>query len=175
MPATATQKAAADDDDGERPGAEAWSKAMRDLPDLPYKVETNARGQLILSPPKPEHGFSQSRTSRRIFEALGEVVGVEFSVYTSGGVKIPDVIWMSEERRAQISEDAEASPVMPELCVEIMPDSNTEAEMADKRRLYFDGGAEEVWIVDQGGGVRFFDADGPIEQSTLAPDFARKI
>ncbi|PSQ71940.1 MAG: Uma2 family endonuclease [Bacteroidetes bacterium QH_9_67_14] len=173
MPATATKKATAAG--GERPGAEAWSKAMRDLPDLPYKVETNARGQLILSPPKPEHGFSQSRISRRIFEALGEVVGVEFSVYTSGGVKIPDVVWMSEERRARIPEGAEASPVVPELCVEVMSDSNTEAERAEKRDLYFDGGAKEVWVVGRDDAVRFFDADSEIEQSRLAPDFPSRI
>ena len=109
------------------------------------------------------------------FEALGEVVGVEFSVYTSGGVKIPDVIWMSEERRAQIPEGAEASPVVPELCVEVMSDSNTEAEMAEKRDRYFDGGAKEVWVVGRDDAVRFFDADSEIEPSRLAPDFPSRI
>lgn len=169
MPATAKKRTAAS------PGADAWSKAMRDLPDLPYKVETNARGQLILSPPKPEHSIPQFTVSRLIYEALGKTVGPEFAVHTAEGVKVPDVIWISDERWAQVPEGAEASPVMPELCAEVMSDSNTEAEMVEKRRLYFEGGAEEVWIIGRDGDVRFFRADGPIEQSNLAPSFPKTI
>lgn len=161
-------------------GAEAWSKAMRDLPDLPYKVETNARGQLILSPPKPEHSIPQSRIDRLLFQHLGDVTGVEFAVYTSDGIKVPDVVWISAERRSQIPEGAEASPAMPELCVEVLSDSNTEEEMVEKRRLYFEAGAEEVWIVsresdEKESRVCFFGPEGEIEQSKLAPSFPQTI
>jgi Uma2 family endonuclease len=115
-----------------------------------------------------------------VFQHLGEVTGVEFAVHTSDGVKVPDVVWISAERRAEIPDGAEASPIMPELCVEVLSDSNTEAEMADKRRLYFEGGAKEVWLVSRKIGsnavqVRFFSAEGEIEQSQLAPDFPRQV
>jgi Uma2 family endonuclease len=175
MPATAPPKTDAATG-ADAPGGAAWLKAIRDLPDVPYKVETNARGQLILSPPKPEHSVPQFTVSRLVYEALGEVVGPEFAVHTSEGVKVPDVIWISEERWAQVPEGAEASPVVPELCVEVMSATNTEAaEMDEKRRLYFEGGAKEVWIVSQSHAVRFFDPDGEIEQSALAPGFPTEI
>ena len=42
---------------------QAWDRAMGELPDLPYKVETNARGQLILSPPPRPSTKAQSEPS----------------------------------------------------------------------------------------------------------------
>jgi Uma2 family endonuclease len=174
MPATAPPKTDAATG-ADAPGGAAWLKAIRDLPDVPYKVETNARGQLILSPPSPEHDFSQSSINRSIYEELGGSVATEFSVQTVDGIKVPDVVWISDERRAEIPEDAAFSPVVPELCVEVMSATNTEAEMDEKRRLYFEGGAKEVWIVSQSHAVRFFDPDGEIEQSALAPGFPTEI
>ena len=95
---------------------------------------------------------------------------------TPAGVKGPDVAWISDARYAQIDDDgSEGSPVMPELCVEILSPSNTEAEMAAKRRLYLAGGAEEVWLCDANGRLRFYDADGPREQSALAPTFPDRV
>lgn len=42
-----------------RAARDAWEWAMRNLPDVPAKVETNARGQLVLSPPpSPSHQFT---------------------------------------------------------------------------------------------------------------------
>jgi hypothetical protein len=34
----------------------------------------------------------------------------------------------------------------PEICIEILFRSNSAAEIAEKRLLYFDAGAGEVWI-----------------------------
>jgi Uma2 family endonuclease len=62
----------------------------------------------------------------------------------------------------------------PELCVEVMSASNTDEEMTEKRRLYRDAGAEEVWVVDADGRVRFF-ADEEMDQSVLAPDFPAQV
>ncbi|WP_103020762.1 Uma2 family endonuclease [Salinibacter altiplanensis] len=53
---------------------------------------------------------------------------VEFAVQTTKGVKVPDVVWLSEDRWSQIPDDAEASPVVPELCVEVRSAGNTDAE-----------------------------------------------
>jgi len=51
------------------------------------------------------------------------------------GVKVPDVVWLFETRWAQIPDDAEASPVTPELRVEVRSESNTDAELVEKRAL----------------------------------------
>jgi Uma2 family endonuclease len=64
---------------------------------------------------------------------------------------------------------------VPEICIEVLSDSNAEAEMEAKRRLFFEGGAEEVWIVGPGGELRSFDPAGERERSALAPTFPERI
>jgi Uma2 family endonuclease len=159
--------------------ASLWHRALHDpqLQDLPFKIETNEYGQLVLGPHKPHHSFLQSKILRlldRHAPSSGESV-VEFSVETPNGMKVPDVVWISAARRQQIPNDAEASPVMPELCVEVLSGSNTDAEMAEKRQLYFETGAEEVWTCSPDGQIRFFDADGERSTSALAPSFPASI
>ncbi|NBB72053.1 MAG: Uma2 family endonuclease [Bacteroidetes bacterium] len=159
--------------------ASLWRRALHDpqLQDLPFKIETNEHGQLVLSPHNPYHSRQQSQLLRlldRHAPGTGEVI-IEFSVETSKGIKVPDVVWISKERWAQIPEEAEASPVMPELCVEVRSNSNTDDEMTKKRQLYFESGADEVWTCAPDGRVRFFDAEHERPDSTLAPSFPASI
>lgn len=151
-----------------------WRRVLRDpqLRELPYKIETNEHGQLVLSPHKPFHSRHQSRILRLLDEHVtqrGEAT-IEFAVETAKGVKVPDVVWLSDERWAQLPEDAEASPFVPELCVEVRSADNTDAEMNEKRKLYLNEGAQEVWFCDESGQLRFFDAAGERDRSALAPD-----
>jgi Uma2 family endonuclease len=153
----------------------AWAQGVRDpqLQDLPYKIETNARGQLVLSPHTPYHSLLQSV----IYDALTAHVEhagrpiTEFAVETADGVKVPDVVWISRDRLRQVPREADASPVLPELCIEVLSDSNTEAEMAEKRQLYIDAGAREVWVCAESGVMAFYDGDGQLADSILVPDF----
>ena len=156
----------------------AWSRALRDpsLRDLPYKIETNEHGQLVMSPQKPGHGLLQFRIGTLLeqFEPGGRVA-VEFAVETSKGVKLPDVVWISDERLQQMPEGAEACPVAPEICVEVLSYSNTKGEIEEKRNLYFEQGALEVWTCDMMGRMRFFDHSGERSASGLAPSFPVRI
>jgi Uma2 family endonuclease len=52
---------------------------------------------------------------------------------------------------------------------------NSEAEMAEKRRLYFEQGAQEVWICDDAGTMFFFAPAGQLSQSQLIPEFPLSI
>ena len=105
-------------------------------------------------------GFSTSGTA-----------AVEFAVATAKGVKVPDVVWISDERYASVPADAEASPVMPEVVVEVLSEGNTEAEMTEKRRLYFEEGAAEVWMCAPDGTMTFYIPSGSVERSERAPSF----
>jgi Uma2 family endonuclease len=164
-------------------GARRWGEALADpqLQDLPFKIETNARGQLVLSPHKHDHSFAQYRIGRLIETHLENPdpstgrIGMEFAVVTADGVKVPDVVWISAGRVADIPGDAEASPVAPEICVEVLSASNTELEMKEKRALLFERGAREVWLAHIDGTVRFFEPEGEREQSKCAPAFPRQI
>lgn len=166
------------------PAAEAWSRILGDprFEDLPYKVETNQHGQLILSP----HKLRDSRQQSRIADLLRDLVpasetapeghwSVEFAIETAKGVKVPDVVWISEERWATIPDDAEASPVAPELVIEVLSPSNTKREMEEKRELYFAAGAREVWLCDPEGRITFYDATGQIPVSALVPSFPASV
>lgn len=156
---------------------ERWSDIVSDplLRELPYKVETNAQGQIVLSPHTNQH----SKTQRRVQKLLdkhapdGEVYP-EFALATPQGVKSPDVIWVSPQREQKMEETGDPSTLAPELCVEVLSESNTVEEMEEKRTLYHEIGAEEIWIVEQEGRVRFF-ADEEREQSAIAPDFPDQL
>ena len=156
----------------------AWSRALRDpsLRDLPYKIETNEYGQLVMSPQFPMHGRLQFSVGALLEQARPSgKAAVEFAVETTKGVKLPDVVWMSEERFRQIPEDAEASHIAPEICVEVVSKSNTRGEIEEKKQLYFQHGALEVWTCDMKGRMRFFDQAGERSASEIFPDFPRVV
>lgn len=49
--------------------------------------------------------------------------------------------------------------------------------MLAKTQLYFAQGAQEVWLCDEDGQMRFFlhDSAEPATQSRLCPEFPKKI
>jgi Uma2 family endonuclease len=59
--------------------------------------------------------------------------------------------------------------------VEILSPSNTQAEIDQKRALYFAAGAREVWICDRDSHIRFFAPEGQVERSSLCPKFPRRV
>jgi len=149
-----------------------WREIVRDpaLRDLPYKVETNAQGQLILSPHTNRHSHLQTALFLLLqAHAPNGHVSIEYAIATPRGVKSADVVWMSEARKTKMQKTGDPTTLAPEICVEVMSTSNTEAEMQEKRALYRSVGAKEVWIVDQEGQIHFF-ADEALDASSIAPD-----
>lgn len=88
------------------PGSRAWSEALRhpQLRDLPFKIETNAQDQLVLTAQKIYHSNLQGEILLLLASERGPTgegrPRPEFAVHTSDGVKVPDVIWISAERWA---------------------------------------------------------------------------
>lgn len=150
-----------------------WLEVLEDksLRDLPYKVETNRGGQLIMSPAKNVHAFYQGRVVALLERALGGYVFAECSIGTPEGVKVPDVAWCSNAFLAQHG-FADPYAVAPEICVEIKSPSNAESELQSKVRLYLDAGAREVWLVDAKGGVRMYGVEGALSASAFDVDVA---
>jgi len=156
---------------------ERWHAITDDptLQDLPYKIETNNRGQLILSPHKNRHSDLQTRLFLLLQKhAPAGHISVEYALATPEGVKVPDVVWMSPGRRAEMRDTGDPSTLAPELCVEILSASNTDDELREKRALYREIGAEEVWIVDPDGRIRFF-AETERDASALAPSCPTRV
>jgi Uma2 family endonuclease len=149
-----------------------WGEITKDpsLRDLPYKVETNHRGQIVLSPHRNRHSAVQEDVQDLLREhAPDGRQPPEFAIATPEGVKVPDVIWSSPERWDQMQETGDPTTLAPEICVEVTSSSNTEEEIGEKRALYRTAGAEEIWVVDEDNQIRFY-GDEEIDHSRIAPD-----
>jgi len=139
--------------------------------DIPYKVELNKFGQILMSPTSNRHGILQNKVARGIeHNKRSGVVIIECSILTSEGVRVADVAWASDEFMAEFGE---TTPYLkaPEICVEIKSPANSKVEMAEKTRLYLEKGALEVWIVDEYGKANFFSHIGKIKKSKVVENF----
>lgn len=154
-----------------------WSEVCRDkaLQDLPYKIELNEWGNIVMSPASNRRGNIQTKISFYLMSYLpnGTVV-TKCSVETAKGVKVADVAWVSQEF---IRRNKGATPYSeaPEVCVEIQSPSNIDAEMEEKRDLYFAKGAKEYWLCDEEGCMSFFSPREKMKKSALFPDMPNQI
>ncbi|MGL4511841.1 MAG: Uma2 family endonuclease [Lacipirellulaceae bacterium] len=154
-----------------------WSEIVDNpyLKDLPFKIEQDRYGNILMSPASNRHGRIQYRIARKLERcAEGGHVFVECSVRTALGVKVPDVVWHSDAFFARHG-DLTPFPEAPELCVEVLSPSNAGSETWEKMRLYFESGAVEVWTCDESGLVEFYGPDGRLDASAIAPDFPTEI
>jgi Uma2 family endonuclease len=154
-----------------------WDELVRDpsLRDLPYKVETNSRGQIVLTPHKAEHSDLQEDIQNLLRTyAPGGRQPPEYPITTSDGVKKADVVWMSSERRAEMRKTGDPPTLAPEICVEVLSPNNRWANIKEKIDLYREAGAEEVWVVDTERRVRFFGAE-EMEASAFVPDAPKEL
>ena len=150
-----------------------WHELMENpfFRDVPYKVELNKFGQILMSPASNRHGILQNRVARDIeYEKQSGIVIIECSILTSEGVRVADVAWASDEFYAEFGEKT-PYPKAPEICVEVKSPANSKAEMDEKIRLYLEKGALEVWIVDEYAKVSFYTHTGKLKKSRIAKNF----
>jgi Uma2 family endonuclease len=157
-----------------------WAELLADpeLTRFEGRVETDRHGHVIMSPPPaPNHGSFQSEIAYRLRSLIpqGRVL-TECPVSTADGVKAADVAWASPECMRELGNRV-CFPKSPELCVEVLSPSNTEAEIREKMALYFDAGAREVWLCADSGAMSFFGpgTGQPMGASELCPQFPKKI
>ena len=146
------------------------------LKDLPFKMELNHWGQIVMSPAKNAHSVLQWEIQRTIYDLVGNHGKIipECAIQTSDNVKVADVAWISPERYERVKHEIAYSQA-PEICVEIISASNTKNEMLVKKDLYLAAGAQEVWICSMAGEMSFFDLSGELNQSELIKSFPAKL
>jgi len=145
-----------------------WSSAINNpfLKDLPFKIELDKWGKILMSPANNHHGSLQFETGAKIRDAKkgkGKVI-IECSIQTSQGVKVADVAWASDSFIEQFRFETPYKRA-PEICVEIVSPSNSQGEIDEKIELYLSKGAHEVWIVSEDGETKFYTYEGEIEGS----------
>ncbi|MDQ2696267.1 MAG: Uma2 family endonuclease [Pseudomonadota bacterium] len=146
-----------------------------DLHNLPFKIELDEQGRIIMSPVKVYHSALQGEIAAilRLNRKDGRIL-TECAIQTRKGTKVTDVSWASAETYQVIKNEAEC-PVAPEVCIEVLSSSNTAEEIAEKKILYFEKGALEVWLCHRDGSIYYFDPQGEMTQSAVFPGFPRKV
>jgi Uma2 family endonuclease len=153
-----------------------WQDLLNDpkLRDLPYKIELNERGQIIMSPTTNWHSFYQAKIMFWLQSHLSAGLAMpECTIKTRLGERVADVAWLSKAFWRLYRNEAVYGQA-PEICIEVMSSGNSWAEMEEKVMLYLGAGAQEVWIC-RFGPMLFFTADGEQPQSRLAPNFPSVI
>jgi Uma2 family endonuclease len=149
-----------------------WTEVVNNplLKDLPFKIELNKFGKILMSPASNQYGRIQSRMAANLINKLpsGEVI-TECSIQTSDGVKVADVVWASDEFIKTFAYQT-PYPKAPEICIEIVSPSNSMMEISEKVDLYLAKGADEVWVVYDDARILTFTHVGEIEQSIIARD-----
>jgi len=81
---------------------------------------------------------------------IGKLLGSDGSLkILPRTVKIPDVSFISWDRWPKKKLPRRPIPALvPDLVVEVLSDTNTKAEMADKLVKYFEAGVRLVWYID---------------------------
>jgi Uma2 family endonuclease len=156
-----------------------WTEILGDpdLAKLPDRIETDRHGHILMTPPP---GFRHSERQGQIIALLIQFAPQgrtlpECPISTADGVKAIDVGWL-DASRGEIGQDIPLLTRAPEICIEILSPSNSVAEITEKRVLYFDAGAAEVWICNRDGSLAFFSRPGhQVPRSVICPLFPARL
>ena len=153
----------------------SWEQICADpsLAALPYRVESDPWGSVILRPPL---GVAQSYRKIRIAALLDRLLAggkssLNSPLRTIRGVKIVDATWISDERSTRQVCRGRVAALAPEICVEICSRGQQAGEIQARKQLYFQKGATECWVCEMGGKLSFYAVDGQTSRSRLCPDF----
>ncbi len=145
-----------------------WQQIIENpfLQDLPFKIELNKWGKILMSPASNNHGIRQYEVAKTIdmSKESGKII-IECSIQTPEGVKVADVAWASDEFITKYNGETPYKAA-PEICVEIVSSSNSKDEMNEKIELYLNQGAKEVWLCNQKGEISYYSLRGKINQSS---------
>jgi Uma2 family endonuclease len=157
-----------------------WNELLADVQMTRFegRVETDRHGHVITSPPPaPSHGSYQARIAFLLQTLMpGGRVLTECPISTADGVKGADIAWASAASLERVG-NGSCFPEAPEICIEVLSPGNTEAEINEKVALYFDAGAQEVWLCASAGAMRFLARGnpGPLDRSRLCPRFPQQV
>ena len=147
----------------------------QNLKNLPFKIELNDQGKILMTPVKVNHSILQGKIIKHLYQNIteGEALA-ECAIKTKYGTKVADVAWASQSLLEKIENEVECS-IAPEICIEVLSFSNTKREINEKKTIYFEQGAIEFWVCDSYGNISFFVKEGQIEHSKIAKNFPKNI
>jgi len=154
-----------------------WHEIIKNptLSDLPFKIELNEWGKIEMSPASNLHGMLKTAIAFHLKLLCNEGKAfVECSIQTTKNVKVADVVWASSSFYARNGNETPYREA-PEIVVEVASPSNTIEELMNKKELYFEKGAKEVWLCSEEGIMSFYSTKGKITESLQCPRFPSTI
>lgn len=143
-----------------------WDELAAD-PESPDRYELTEFGELVLSPkPTNDHQRVAFAVARSLEAQLGPEAGIEISVFTDRGIRVPDVVWMPLPRWREVKGKS-PFPFVPDICVEVLSPGNSRAEIRMKAGAYLRGGAREVIVVGRADEIEYLGPEGRREASAL--------
>jgi Uma2 family endonuclease len=132
------------------------SRDLETLPDVEGKRYEIIDGDLFVSKqPSWDHQFAAGEVHRALqnwshSSGLGWAVQAPGLIFDDDDDVVPDIVWVSHQRRRSGLDSAGHLRIAPELAVEVVsPGSrNEQRDRAFKLTLYSRQGVREYWIID---------------------------
>lgn len=88
----------------------------------------------------------------------GEAVCEDAVLTTTSGIRVPDIVWMPQDKWETITHATLLNA--PDMVVEVLSLGNRETEINHKIQAYLASGIQEVLVGDLTGKLRFYHQDG---------------
>jgi Uma2 family endonuclease len=123
--------------------------------------ELDERGEVVMNlQPSARRQIVLTDIFCQITEQIGHLAAMSVPVTThSIGIRVPDVVWMPGDKWESFDRQ-DPMPFVPDLCVEVLLDSDRQRDMDRRIMAYLEGGADEVIVVRQSGQVEFWGTKG---------------
>jgi hypothetical protein len=133
-----------------------------------HRYELDEVGQAVSNPPpSARRQIVLTDVYCHVTEHMGHLAAMSVAVSTrSFGIRVPDVVWMPCHRWEGFDRD-EPLPFVPELCVEVLLDTDRSRDIDRRVQAYLAGGAAEVIVIGRGGEIEFWGAKGKRQASTF--------
>jgi hypothetical protein len=133
--------------------------------------ELSAAGDVFVRDEDPWHQILKTDVFCQLAAQLGPRVALHLPVVTrTFGVRVPDVIWMPDEKWPDDDAEQATNPLAfaPDLCVEVLFGNAVCAATLDSRtHAYLCSGAEEVIVVGADGTAEFRGREGVRRRSVF--------
>jgi Uma2 family endonuclease len=126
-----------------------------------YPYELDELGEAVLNcAPSARRQIVLTDVYCNLTEQIGHLAAMSVAVVTpSFGIRVPDVVWMPCDKWESFDRD-DPAPFVPELCVEVLLDSDRIQDIDRRVMAYLEGGAREVIVIDQRGQFEFWGPAG---------------
>jgi len=131
-----------------------------------HRYELDELGQTVLNPPpSARRQIVLTDVYCHVTEHMGHLAAMSVAVSTrSFGIRVPDVVWMPCHRWEGFDRD-EPLPFVPELCVEVLLDTDRSRDIDRRVQAYLASGAAEVILIGKRGEIEFWGAKGKRQAS----------